>query len=77
MAVFLLNLNAKKNTYVSKKTAEMRDFLIIPLYIYLYWQENLVTYEPYGMNKKTEIEKARQKMKHRFKKKRTVRSWRM
>ena len=40
----------------------------------LYWQENLVTFEPYGMNKKTEIEKARQKMKHRLKKKRTVRS---
>ena len=40
----------------------------------LYWQENLVTYEPYGMNKKTEREKARQKMKNRLKKKRTVRS---
>ena len=40
----------------------------------LYWQENLVTYEPYGMNKKTEIEKARQKVKNRLKKKRTVRS---
>ena len=35
----------------------------------LYWQENLVTYEPYGMNKKTEIEKARQKMKNRLKRK--------
>ena len=41
----------------------------------LYWQENLVTYEPYGMNKKTEIEKARQKMKYRLKKKRAVRSY--
>ena len=40
----------------------------------LYWQENLMAYEPYGMNKKTEIEKARQKMKNRLKKKRTVRS---
>jgi hypothetical protein len=29
----------------------------------LYWQENLVTYEPHGMNKITEVEKARKKMK--------------
>jgi len=29
----------------------------------LYWQENLITYEPYGMNKTVEMEKARKKLK--------------
>ena len=31
----------------------------------LYWQMNLITYEPHGMNKQSEIEKARAKMKNR------------
>jgi predicted GIY-YIG superfamily endonuclease len=34
----------------------------------LYWQENLITYEPYGMNKLSEMEKARGKLKKKKKK---------
>ena len=34
-----------------------------------YWQENVVTYEPCGMNEYSEIEKTKSKMKNREKKK--------
>ena len=35
----------------------------------LYWQENLITYEPYGMNKAIELERMRVKIKSRKKSK--------
>ena len=35
----------------------------------LYWQENLITYEPYGMNKAIELERMRVKIKNRKKNK--------
>ena len=31
----------------------------------IYWQMNLITYEPHGMNKQSETEKTRAKMKNR------------
>ena len=35
----------------------------------LYWQENLITYEPYGMNKAIELERTRVKIRNRKKSK--------
>ena len=35
----------------------------------LYWQENLITSEPYGMNKAIELERTRVKIKNRKKSK--------
>ena len=35
----------------------------------LYWQENLITHEPYGMNKAVELERTRVKIRNRKKSK--------
>ena len=43
---------------VSKRRERLEEFE-------LYWQINLITYEPHGMNKQSEIEKTRAKMKNR------------
>ena len=43
---------------VSKRRERLEEFE-------LYWQMNLITYEPDGMNKQSEIEKTRAKMKNR------------
>ena len=43
---------------VSKRRERLEEFE-------LYWQINLITYEPHVMNKQSEIEKTRAKMKNR------------
>ena len=43
---------------VSKKRERLEEFE-------LYWQMNLITYEPHGMNKQSEIEKTKAKIKNR------------